>query len=92
MNMKKFEKYKRGRRNNSKNTSPPFSYDQKSEIAKMEPAESTGKPVYMLHAGHHVALDRISSILPYFTQGISAPVKGTLFNELSRKLDFIVLG
>ena len=42
----------------------------------------------MLHAGHHVALDRVSSILSYLTKGIIAPVKGTLFNfmkEFARK-------
>ena len=42
----------------------------------------------MLHAGHHVALDRVSSILSYLTKGIIAPVKGTISNfmkEFARK-------
>ena len=42
----------------------------------------------MLHAGHHVALDRVSSILSYLTKGIIDPVKGTISNfmkEFSRK-------
>lgn len=32
----------------------------------------------MLHAGHHIALDRVSSILSYITHGIIEPCKATI--------------
>ncbi len=42
----------------------------------------------MLHAGHHVALDRVSSILSYITHGMMEPSKGTIYKfikEFARK-------
>ena len=42
----------------------------------------------MLYAGHHVALDRVSSILSYMTHGMIEPSKGTIYKfikEFARK-------